>query len=247
MSFTKPETDDRSHPDEEKIRTMLGLMYTMGFETKVHAKMCQEMVAFLNYCFGNDAWYTLWRLKHHRESNHERRGKVSEEPRPAIKKKGWHPKGYQADSDLNLNWLQLTEENRDMAVVGPDPLWLKFVREENDRRKNLKEMSTAIDSSKMADTYRDAVDKLTIDGATSRAKASQDIDVGDSVVIEEDEEQKAEDVLSRASGDNEKMKIQTAEEKDEDAKEKARLEADRRALEEEARLLEQQKAEEEKR
>ena len=65
VTFLKP--DAQEHPDEAKIRTVLGFMYTMETDAIVHIKMCQEMVVFLNYCFNNEAWYTLWQLKYHRE------------------------------------------------------------------------------------------------------------------------------------------------------------------------------------
>mmetsp|Transcript_16905 Transcript_16905/g.22754 ORF Transcript_16905/g.22754 Transcript_16905/m.22754 type:complete len:104 (-) Transcript_16905:1209-1520(-) len=67
ISFVKP--DAAEHPDETRLRTCAGFIYGMDTDARVHAKMCQEMVVFLNYCFGSEAWYTLWKLKYHRESN----------------------------------------------------------------------------------------------------------------------------------------------------------------------------------
>lgn len=67
VGFVKPDANE--HPDEAKIRTILGWMYTMETEMIFHTRICQEMIVFLNYCFESDAWYTLWSLKHHRESN----------------------------------------------------------------------------------------------------------------------------------------------------------------------------------
>lgn len=89
--------------------------------------------------------------------------------------------------------------------MGPDPLWLNFVREANEKRKN-KEISTAIDSNKMVDTQYDGAEKMTLDGVSSRAKPSRDDD-GDVVVFGyEDVENKADDVLSRNSGEDAKQK-----------------------------------------
>ena len=67
VTFIKPDAEE--HPDEAKILTILSFKYTMGIDEIIHSKMCQEMIAFLNYCFGNEAWYTLTLLKYHRESN----------------------------------------------------------------------------------------------------------------------------------------------------------------------------------
>lgn len=192
VSFVKPETEE--HPDEAWIQTIIGYQYIVNVEIRIHEKICQEMVAFLNYCFGNEIWYTLWALKYHRESNFERHGKVMEQQRNSFDNK-----------ISNLNWLQLTKDNRDIAIVGPDPLWLNFVREANEKRKN-KEISTAIDSNKMVDTQYDGAEKMTLDGVSSRAKPSRDDD-GDVVVFGyEDVENKADDVLSRNSGEDAKQK-----------------------------------------
>ena len=140
ISFVKPDTEDRDHPEEEKIRLVLGRMYIQSVEMKIHARMCQEMVAFLTYCLGNDTWYTLWKLKVHRESNAKKRGQVMEDVKqrnqdsksvPRCGEQWWR---QEQEEELNLNWLQLTDGNKDMAIVGPDPLWLKLVREANEKK-----------------------------------------------------------------------------------------------------------------
>ena len=75
VDFVKPDAEE--NPDEEKIRTILGYMYTMETETIFHTRICQEMIEFLNYCFDSEAWYTLWSLKYHRESNQKRQEDIA--------------------------------------------------------------------------------------------------------------------------------------------------------------------------
>ena len=70
----KPNADE--HPDEAKIRTIIGFMYTMETETIFFTRICQEMIEFLNWRFESDAWYTLWSLKYHRQSNRDRQDHI---------------------------------------------------------------------------------------------------------------------------------------------------------------------------
>ena len=77
VGFVKP--DATEHPDEAKLRTIINFIYQMETEIRIHARICQEMVVFLNHCFGSEAWYTLWKLKWHRESNRRRQAEIEED------------------------------------------------------------------------------------------------------------------------------------------------------------------------
>ena len=107
VGFVKP--DATEHPDEAKLRTIINFIYQMETEVRIHARICQEMVVFLNYCFGNEAWYTLWKLKWHRESNRRRQEEIEQDIHVSPHRRSididYADPDPEAEGDGALNWL----------------------------------------------------------------------------------------------------------------------------------------------